>query len=57
MEQPTISKLIYRANKPDCSHCGQPIEDSEAREQRAGLVYHRDKEPCYAAYESSGARR
>ncbi len=52
----TISKGIYRANKPDCAHCGQPIEDADAREQRAGLVYHTDKLPCHAAYVRAGIR-
>ena len=52
----TITKGIYRANKPDCAHCGQPLEDADAREQRAGLVYHALKEPCYAAYERAGVR-
>ena len=53
-QAPTISGGIYRANKPDCAHCGEPIEDSDAREQRAGKVYHTNKEPCHAAYMRSG---
>ncbi|KKN13097.1 hypothetical protein LCGC14_1009870 [marine sediment metagenome] len=56
MSAVTISKGIYRANRPDCAHCGKPIEDSQAREQRAGLVYHIDKGPCHAAYEKAGIR-
>ena len=51
----TISKGIYRANKPDCEHCGLPIEDADARVQRAGLLYHRDRERCYAAYDRAGS--
>ena len=45
---------VYQENKPDCAHCGRPLEDSDAREQRAGLVYHVLKEPCYAAYMRAG---
>ena len=52
----TISKGIYRANKPDCAHCSQPIEDSDDRVQRAGKVYHTDRERCHAAYERAGAQ-
>ena len=53
--QPTISKGIYRANKPDCDHCSLPIEDADDRVQRAGKVYHTDNEPCHAAYVRAGS--
>ena len=46
----TISKGIYRANKPDCAHCGFPIEDSGPRGQYAGKVYHTNNQTCYDAY-------
>ena len=46
----TPSELVYQGNKPDCTHCGEPIEDQEARDQRAGKVYHSDRSPCREAY-------
>lgn len=42
--------LVYQGNKPDCAHCGKPIEDNEDRDQRAGKVYHSDQSPCREAY-------
>lgn len=50
MTDPPTSEGIYRANRPNCSHCGRPIEDAEGRDQRAGLVYHRERSPCREAY-------
>ena len=47
---------VYQENKPDCAHCGLPFEDSDDRVQRAGKVYHTDKEPCHAAYVRAGIR-
>ena len=49
--------LVYQGNKPDCAACGDPIEDRQAREQRAGKVYHSARESCHAAYLASGAYR
>lgn len=46
----TPSKMVYDGNKPDCSHCGEPIEDSSPRVQRAGKVYHADNPPCQKAW-------
>ncbi len=56
MTEPPISKGIYRANRPNCEYCGKPIEDSEGREQRAGLVYHSERSPCREAYLKAGER-
>ncbi len=47
---------VYQENKPACSHCGRPLEDSDARVQLAGKVYHRAKASCYAAYDRAGSQ-
>ncbi len=51
-----MNPKVYQDNKPDCSHCGRPLEDSDDRVQRAGKVYHRDKVSCFAAYDRAGSR-
>ncbi len=51
-----MNPKVYQDNKPDCSHCGRPLEDSDARVQRAGKVYHRNKVSCFAAYDRAGSR-
>jgi hypothetical protein len=57
MTDPPTTKGIYRANRPLCSACGKPIEDSEDRDQRAGKVYHSGRSPCREAYLKTGKGR
>ncbi len=52
----TGNPKVYQDNKPDCAHCGLPFEDSDARDQRAGKVYHKDRLVCHAAYVRAGSR-
>jgi hypothetical protein len=48
-----IRHLVYGGNKPTCAHCGEPIEDSDPREQRAGKVYHTNIPNCREAYNAT----
>lgn len=41
---------VYQENKPACANCSQPFEDSDAREQHAGKVYHKDQQACFDTY-------
>lgn len=42
--------MVYQANKPTCSACGHPLEDSDPREQHAGKVYHANNSYCREAW-------